>query len=111
MLIIGTAGRLTEPLGNGTHPNARLRGVEARVAGTVRETEDGTVYLFETAIGTYRGFEWEFAPDAPVGVEEKGRARAAGYDETPCPKCGAFTMKRAGSCLCCDQCGETTGCG
>lgn len=29
----------------------------------------------------------------------------------PCPSCGNFTLERAGSCMVCRTCGETTGCG
>lgn len=38
-------------------------------------------------------------------------ARAQGYTGDCCDMCGLFTMKRNGTCLTCDSCGSTTGCG
>ncbi len=37
-------------------------------------------------------------------------ARSQGYTGDMCSNCGAFAMKQAGHCLCCDACGTTTGC-
>ena len=35
----------------------------------------------------------------------------SGYTGDACPECGNTTLKPAGSCLTCDTCGTTTGCG
>lgn len=45
-------------------------------------------------------------PDRPQTV-----AVAAGYTGDCCAKCGGSRMTRAGACLVCADCGETTGCG
>ena len=37
-------------------------------------------------------------------------ARLKGYTGDSCPSCGSFTMVRNGTCLKCENCGETTGC-
>jgi len=37
-------------------------------------------------------------------------SRHKGYTGDACNDCGAFTMKRNGTCLSCDSCGATTGC-
>jgi hypothetical protein len=37
-------------------------------------------------------------------------ARALGYSGDPCPKCGAMKLLRAGACLVCSECGESTSC-
>ena len=38
-------------------------------------------------------------------------AFAQGFTGDACPSCGSFMMKRAGTCLTCQACGATTGCG
>jgi hypothetical protein len=37
------------------------------------------------------------------------RAREAGYSGDACSACGSFRMKRTGVCLCCEDCGSTSG--
>jgi hypothetical protein len=37
-------------------------------------------------------------------------AIAKGYMGDPCGNCQAFTLRRNGTCLICDTCGQTTGC-
>lgn len=37
------------------------------------------------------------------------RAREAGYSGDACGNCGSFRMKRTGVCLCCEDCGSTSG--
>jgi ribonucleoside-diphosphate reductase alpha chain len=39
------------------------------------------------------------------------QARLKGYEGDPCPVCGSFTLVRSGTCMKCDTCGGTTGCG
>lgn len=38
-------------------------------------------------------------------------ATAQGFTGDACPSCSRFMMKRAGTCLTCQDCGGTTGCG
>ncbi|MCJ2035255.1 hypothetical protein [Methylobacterium sp. J-068] len=38
-------------------------------------------------------------------------ATSQGFTGDACPNCGGFMMKRAGTCLTCQACGSTTGCG
>lgn len=35
---------------------------------------------------------------------------AVGYTGDVCDICGSTRMKRVGTCLCCDECGSSTGC-
>lgn len=37
------------------------------------------------------------------------RAREEGYSGDACSNCGSFRMKRTGVCLCCEDCGSTSG--
>ena len=37
-------------------------------------------------------------------------ARGAGYVGDPCTACQSMQVKRNGSCLVCESCGQTTGC-
>ncbi|KQP50804.1 hypothetical protein ASG40_12805 [Methylobacterium sp. Leaf399] len=38
-------------------------------------------------------------------------ARSRGFTGDACGTCGSFAMRRAGTCLTCQACGSTTGCG
>jgi hypothetical protein len=38
-------------------------------------------------------------------------ARSQGFTGDCCDGCGQFAMKRGGTCLTCQACGSTTGCG
>lgn len=50
--------------------------------------------------------------DGQVLVKENVQtARLKGYIGDPCSDCGQLTLVRNGSCLKCDTCGTTTGCG
>ena len=54
------------------------------------------------------------APALPTGTStltQREIAQAQGYTGDVCSTCGGFTMKRAGTCLTCQACGGTTGCG
>jgi ribonucleoside-diphosphate reductase alpha chain len=42
--------------------------------------------------------------------DEIYKARQKGYEGDPCPSCGSFTLIRNGTCMKCDNCGNTTGC-
>jgi len=52
------------------------------------------------------------APSAPKAYssDKVSKARSMGYTGDPCPGCGSIKMKRNGSCMVCEDCGETTGC-
>jgi ribonucleoside-diphosphate reductase alpha chain len=45
-----------------------------------------------------------------LGMRERRRARERGYTGDICASCGSSQMRRNGTCLKCDACGETTGC-
>jgi len=43
-------------------------------------------------------------------VPKEGAHTLLGYENLPCPNCGAKRLVRNGSCMKCENCGETTGC-
>jgi ribonucleoside-diphosphate reductase alpha chain len=45
-----------------------------------------------------------------IEVKERRLARERGYTGDICASCGSSQMRRNGTCLKCDACGETTGC-
>ena len=45
------------------------------------------------------------------GFRKRAEARAKGYEGEACGECGNFTLVRNGTCMKCDTCGSTTGCG
>src|SRR5262249_17745536 len=45
------------------------------------------------------------------GIDVDENARMKGYVGEACPECQNFTLVRNGTCLTCDTCGATTGCG
>jgi len=45
-----------------------------------------------------------------AGMKERRMARERGYTGDICASCGSSQMRRNGTCLKCDSCGETTGC-
>lgn len=53
----------------------------------------------------------ELAREVVAMIDKRALGVARGYTGDVCSRCHNATMKRAGSCLCCDTCGETTGCG
>ena len=44
-------------------------------------------------------------------LTQREMATGQGFTGDACPNCGGFSMKRAGTCLTCQACGSTTGCG
>ncbi len=53
----------------------------------------------------------ELPAKLPSGNGDRvSKARAMGYTGDPCPGCSSMKMKRNGSCMVCEDCGETTGC-
>lgn len=55
------------------------------------------------------GYTMEAPPAEPAGFARASAARA-GYDGNACTRCQNFTLRRSGTCMVCDTCGETTGC-
>lgn len=52
------------------------------------------------------------SPDAPTStLTQREIATAQGFTGDACSSCGGFMMRRAGTCLTCQACGGTTGCG
>ena len=50
-------------------------------------------------------------PEATSGSSDRrALAQAQGYTGDACTNCGNFSLRRSGTCLCCDACGSTTGC-
>lgn len=81
-----------------------------QVAEVITDTPYGYILRTKFGTGEFRVIEGEIEELKPERNGVYHSARAYGYDENPCPRCGAFKLKRAGACLCCDECGETTGC-
>ena len=50
----------------------------------------------------------EVESESPYSVAES--ARAMGFTGDICTTCGSSQMVRNGTCLKCNECGETTGC-
>lgn len=51
------------------------------------------------------------APASAPSGSQVARARASGYDGSCCPECGGFSVRRKGTCLSCDGCSWSGGCG
>lgn len=64
------------------------------------------------ATGRYRAAwcEMEALADRDDGRAVR-RALACGYDQQPCDRCGSLTLRRTGTCLTCETCASTSGCG
>jgi ribonucleoside-diphosphate reductase alpha chain len=45
-----------------------------------------------------------------IAEQRRDEARGGGYTGDACGNCGNFRMRRSGTCLACDTCGQTTGC-
>lgn len=82
--------------------NQRLHGRRARVLSV----EEWGCHLVCAASGTglFRAL-WE-----EMNLVEMGRALLSGVTGDVCARCGGSNVVRAGSCACCQDCGETTGC-
>ncbi|MCS6851248.1 MAG: vitamin B12-dependent ribonucleotide reductase, partial [Gemmataceae bacterium] len=50
-------------------------------------------------------------PTGEAWNERIRQARLKGYEGDPCGECGQLTLVRSGTCLKCDTCGATSGCG
>lgn len=118
------------------HPdpeNPYLEGVTAHVKAV---TPYGALLKTEVGTGEYRAHWHEMVrvattngkhhaeppPPPPVGYKPTtpkvqydqaalvAAAKASGYSEDPCSRCGSLTLKRTGVCCTCDTCGENNGC-
>jgi hypothetical protein len=96
MLRVGDRVRLHCP------ENGRLHGA----AAVVREVTayGARVATAAAATGEFRALASEMVPAAVP-------AWGQGFTGNCCPRCGSARMLRAGSCECCQECGETSGCG
>lgn len=83
-----------------------------RTKAVIRHLTDWGAHLFAEAAGTrqYRAVFMEMEPLHRVNGEMSA-AVEAGYTGDVCEQCGSFRMKRAGTCLTCDDCGTSSGCG
>lgn len=88
-------------------------GLAVVAAQIVTAWEDGTI-----TEPTPAAVEREMVPDIPVLLPTPPRppklgreqARGAGYSGDSCTFCQSMQVKRNGSCLVCEACGNTTGC-
>ncbi len=85
--------------------NQRLHGA----SGVVVETAEWGAHIHTgaAATGKFRALFSEMIPEARAPV----MAVLEGYSGDCCDKCGSGRMKRCGSCLTCESCGSTSGCG
>lgn len=71
-------------------------------------------YIFKDLAINYLGrSDLAHVVDSDVGAAKAiaTASSSSGYLGEPCPHCHSFTLKQVGTCLCCDTCGETSGCG
>jgi hypothetical protein len=77
---------------------------QASIANTIRAAwEDGSILNMDTAGPPP-------APAKPTPAFSKKDARMSGYTGDECTHCYSLRVKRNGSCLVCESCGNTTGC-
>lgn len=83
-----------------------------RTKGVVREVTPWGAHLFSEAAAS-RQFRasWDEMELLREVNGQMDKAVQQGYTGDVCPACGGLKMRRAGSCLCCDDCGGTSGCG
>lgn len=48
---------------------------------------------------------------SPKKEELRKRSKQSGYTGDPCPTCGEFRLRRKGTCIACDNCDHSSGCG
>jgi hypothetical protein len=91
-----------------TPENPKLDGTEA----TVKSLQDWGCFLDAPAAasGEFRAVWSEMITEDPNRATQIKLAKASGFTEDQCSKCGSFKMKRNGTCLLCTDCGETSGC-
>jgi hypothetical protein len=95
-----------------TPDNPRLDNQPARI---VELTEWGAHVACRAAgSGKFRALYSEMASSPNSAKRAHDRSTAAvdsGYTGDVCMTCGGFRMKRVGTCLTCDDCGTSSGCG
>ncbi|MGE4611194.1 MAG: vitamin B12-dependent ribonucleotide reductase [Paracoccaceae bacterium] len=47
---------------------------------------------------------------APIGLDDRTKAKMQGYEGDACGECGNYTLVRNGTCMKCNTCGGTSGC-
>jgi ribonucleoside-diphosphate reductase alpha chain len=73
--------------------------------------ELGITYLGDDSLGQVRPAVAINTGDSVVALDTRAVGIASGYSGDVCGACGNATMRRAGTCLACETCGATTGCG
>jgi ribonucleoside-diphosphate reductase alpha chain len=86
----------------------KLTLVQDVAAGAMRDDLDVEIAT-ETGLLAFESFEWTQAALDTI-AEKRSQARMKGYTGDACGECGNFTLLRAGVCLKCCSCGQTTGC-
>ena len=90
--------------------NGRLHNALGEVASV--EAWGCHVATRAAATGRFRALFAEMeliAPGRPVQQREVS-AKDMGYTGNCCARCGSMKMVKSGSCDCCQECGETSGC-
>lgn len=87
--------------------------LDGRPAVVLALTEYGAVVSTGVGSGQWRALLSELVPcrESVTAARDRPdeRAREAGYSGDACSACGSFRMKRTGVCLCCEDCGSTSG--
>lgn len=87
--------------------NQFLHGVRAVVV----ELADWGAHV-STSVGSGRfRAAWDEMVKVPPGTTARPAVKFAGYTGDVCDRCGSSRMRRSGTCLVCDCCGDTSGCG
>lgn len=79
---------------------------------------EGSRVRLAAATGRFRAAWQEMVPweeangnqHVAVTVSQVKFAWDSSYTGDSCSTCGTMKLRRAGTCLCCDNCGSTTGC-
>ncbi len=94
-------------------PNSVLEGMAVTVS---HRTRYGAVVATEVGSGQYRAHFHEMVrPHILNGKYDADNthsemARDMGYTGDVCAGCGSMRVRRSGSCLQCDECGQSGGC-
>lgn len=92
----------------GLQTNALTLAEHQAAQGKLRLTMDEAVRVGHR-IGEIAAYFGVGPAERPVLLSVSARAR--GFSGDACPECGSFAMVRSGTCLTCQQCGSTSGCG
>lgn len=123
IVVLGTDGKryqITRPMLSKGHDDLMLGIIsrhlpddpEAKVpfAEYSRTVIDKLTGVTETMIPVMDGKPLDQKDNVDT-MTQKEISRTKGYTGDCCDSCHQFTMKRVGTCLTCDSCGSTTGCG